>query len=858
MRIFLILLAVGLLIGAVVLFGGGFTPGNTRLADGSSDAPSLAANTPNNSPTDSPAEQRTPLASERPPSPTEAPSLPPVTGVVIDPTGAPIAGAHLTTGDPEHPEPAESAADGTFSLSPPSAAPFWVHASAPGHVATSLREVRAGARITVVLDHGVAVTGKVVDAATGAGIPAATARLATPHSDGGPGAVTHDDGRFEIVLPDPTHALSVWKDGYDGTTLYAVEPRELGDDWTIRLAASVEEFAVYYRVLDSRTGRAVSDVAIGPGRVVPLGEGLYSASTRTTFLGRSATVTAPGHVDTRVWFHPPLGDAPESALEVLLPPDVTATGRLLDARGEPIGGARLEFERTHAPEEDPHRSLYGRDVSDEAGRFRVSGLLRNAEYSLEVRHEAFATTRFEGLNSPDAATWDVGDLVADDGASITGRVVREEDDLPIVGATLTILGRNARSDIDGRFSLSRLTLPGELRVRAQGRAPAIQDVTSRGDVLVRLASGHSIDGIVRGPGGVPAAGAWVETGTHFLDDDELSADALRVRKQHVAATTTDAAGRFRFDALPPGRFRLSTGRRELEGTSQPVVQAGATDVELELAPPTGVVGRVVSALDGAPVTRFKVAERGSASTHTDGAGRFFAKAKPGESLTLTAWAEGFSRTEIADLILTPGEVRELVFPLSPESSVEGVVWAEDGTPFPDVEVRIVPAKGSSGMGRTRSISDTRGRFRIGELAAGEYRAVARTMGQSSVPLRIEAETISLAIGQQSRIDLRTTLPAGPNVIGVVRLPQDARRSHTSLTLTSESISGRAGRYSAKLDADGRFEIGAIAPGSYRAGVDLVINRSMSMFLTAEPSLIQIPDTATFECTLTGDYAVGED
>ncbi|MFG0319047.1 MAG: hypothetical protein ACF8XB_17375 [Planctomycetota bacterium JB042] len=790
--------------------------------------------------------------------PTPVAGTPPITGVVIDRDGSPIRDATISATSGGAMEETRSADDGTFSVVPPPAPRVAILVSTPAHVGAIRGDVRPGDRIIFVLGRGRRVSGRVVDRETGEPIAGATLRVrsAAPSGPDAPPVESREDGRFDVVLPDPTLNLSVQSDGYHGVTFHGLSPDTLRDEWTVSLAPQRVDRAVYYRVTNALTGRAVPGVEIDPGPALPLGDGLHRAGSRPGFSADRARIRAPGHVERRVDFVRPRGETPDGAVEVPMHPETVATGRVIDGEGRPVTGASVMLDRIEEPSFDPHPFVRGNARSDSDGRFRIDGLLRDAKYELWCSHDAFARLERVERTSPDTASWDLGAIVLDGSRAVTGLVIRAEDDEPIADAIVSSGTRVARSGSDGRFVLRHVTASSGLRVEAPGRAPAMIDAQGDGDTTIRLSAGASIRGAVVDEDGGPLAGAWIRTETHGLDDD-LPEPVVRVRRGFTVTTSSDLRGRFELDGLPPGRHRLYAGRGDRNAPSRPpIVEAGETDVVIVLPRPSGVIGRVVSAPGGEPITHFKVEQRTSAmhmaETRESGTGSFWISAPPDEPLTLAVWADGYSRHESSDIVLTPGEIRKLVFPLTAAASVEGLVLDPHGAPLPDVEIRVVPVLATPSFVRRRSVSDTHGRYLVDDLSAGEHRFVANSRGASEVPLTVTPPSVTLADGQRARIDLRARPPAGPELVGTLRLPDDPTRSHVVIDLASETVTGRDGRFRAHADADGRFRIAAIPPGRYRVRVDYVLASTTSASIQVEPTVLEIPDTDRFDCELSGE------
>ncbi len=245
---------------------------------------------------------------------------------------------------------------------------------------------------------------------------------------------------------------------------------------------------------------------------------------------------------------------------------------------------------------------------------------------------------------------------------------------------------------------------------------------------------RSIAGRVTMPGGPLPSSAWVD-----LND-------LR-REQRQAFTAFGATGYFRFEAIPPGEYEVSThpsiGRTQLRGRApcrpgdDNVVLAleRTPEEEPEQERPEGT-SRPIRVLgpDGAPVVSATVWI--GTGTGEDGDG-FRLRAFDG-SCSCPAGVD-IAFVEVSGAVDAAGDLPGAAiagpFPAStdaieirlpPGMSIAGIVRHEDGSPFPGVSVSARPARGDL-TGRWRSaahggaVSGPGGRFEIRGLASMRYR-----------------------------------------------------------------------------------------------------------------------------------------
>jgi len=288
--------------------------------------------------------------------------------------------------------------------------------------------------------------------------------------------------------------------------------------------------------------------------------------------------------------HVVLGPEPEAAIRV--------TG-LVHRGGEPVPGVTL-WASGGAEEDrvDPNLATTGAD-----GRFEL-GLRAPGEYVFGVQLEGTYATFEETV--PDVAVHEVSFELAT--GSIAGRVVGPdgeplrvqvmisggESDLPWGGMTT--------SDEDGTFRFGGLSAgtyavtagdPWNVggneseygMVRREGLALA--DGGRIEDVELRMLPAASIQGTVRDAAGNAAIGASIfardESGTAFPP---------------YSTTTTDGAGRYRYEGLGVGSWTVSARRgRDVSPESRPVRLAAGGTAEVDLVLSAGTMLTVL-AVDG--------------------------------------------------------------------------------------------------------------------------------------------------------------------------------------------------------------------------------------------------------------------
>ncbi len=508
-----------------------------------------------------------------------------VVGVVLDPSGAPVAGAVVASEPRERSggyyflNPLErlgerqaiSGPDGTFSIDGLVVEGTYVLKATARDGAecySSLVVVREGSATKVELrfspERRIEVT--VLDAASGASIAGAKAVVLVPAEHGFPDresapSTTGADGRA-IVLTRGPGALSAQAtaDGY--VESYESVPVPESGQVVVRLARGF--------VLAGRAVRTDGSPAVGAGVVVHPGHPYSEDSTweaqadsdggfRFTFasdtattvratLGRGPTALegeatgTPGGLPIVVTLRPPVERSDASTLDMLVV-------RVLDADGKPVPAAKAALYRENTGVE--------RDVLDGRVGFRRTDLeiLSICVWDAKAADGSFLPLgpARVGPVRPDARELEIrlpperaieGVVLGPDGNGVRGVVVRASPGAAAATGAGPDLESEARSDGDGKFRLGRLGDEAyALRVNPPRDLVHPEPVTARGgatDVAIRLRAAAHASITVLDEDGTPVVGA-VVTATH-------GGDGYVNLRERIA---TDVSGVARLGGLDP-------------------------------------------------------------------------------------------------------------------------------------------------------------------------------------------------------------------------------------------------------------------------------------------------------------------
>ncbi len=314
-------------------------------------------------------------------------------------------------------------------------------------------------------------------------------------------------------------------------------------------------------------------------------------------------------------------------------------GRVLDPNGRPIQGAKvyasdrrgfpLDFEQGV---EVPPYARRATAETDAEGRYALDGLSAGS-LRLLARAPGYGPYEEDEIPVPDAATFELADVVLQPGAILSGLVV-DPDGAGVGGAKLYLeegdnfgfrsfympgLERRpaAVTDPAGRFRIDELGLGAwNLRVSSadhpertfEGLAERVGEVLDRrfelerGDIIAgRLLNVPEAErGKLKVRAGPAQSGEFFGFGRSYREatvgpEGDFLVKGLRLDQDYSLQARKDETGGFRF-----GGFGSSTRSERVEA------RAGARGVELYYQPEAGVVFQAVDGETEAPVTSFQI------------------------------------------------------------------------------------------------------------------------------------------------------------------------------------------------------------------------------------------------------------
>jgi hypothetical protein len=373
----------------------------------------------------------------------------------------------------------------------------------------------------------------------------------------------------------------------------------------------------------------------------------------------------------------------------------------------------------------------------------------------------------------------------------------------------------ALTDADGRFEITDQA-PGTYQVSA--RHALYPEGTARvtledkdGTVEIPLVGGGAIGGVVLSAQGGPLAGA--EVSLQSGGEGGIRMNGMGLDSQ---ASLTDGAGRFRFEHLAAGRYRVgATLRNEASPVIDVPLNAGDVRDDLRLALDAGATVRgVVSGLPDNERVGLMVGASGAqdyfANVRTGAGGTFEFAGVPKGSLTLRVTAGdlvmGSSRSAVKEVMIAEGQAEvttEIVF--EDGLSISGTVTRKG---VPVIGARVSAFTTGAGGRPASARADENGAFRIVGLEAGRVTLMAFAESFESQVSKV----VELASDTTVDLEIPTASLSGTVVDAGSSIPLEA-----SVEIQKANpAQGSAGtRLAATTDTSGRFAFNDLDTVDYR-------------------------------------------
>ncbi|MEO1084074.1 MAG: carboxypeptidase-like regulatory domain-containing protein, partial [Acidobacteriota bacterium] len=519
----------------------------------------------------------------------------------------------------------------------------------------------------------------------------------------------------------------------------------------------------------------------------------------------------------------PIAVPRKEKLEITLKPAATFAGRVVSSSGEPIFEAAISLLRGRAADPGIEGLKAPKGLSDQNGEFFISGIEPD-RYRISAFAPGFEWLEIPGReisgaeNASDRAEGWL-EIVLEPGATIEGEVTDVHGD-PVLGAEVEVMRPDlsnqlwrrlltvARTDGDGRYRLSGVS-PGKRTIlathpdyRSVRRNLSISEGSQRLDLRFRRPSGAAISGQVIDERLTPIEGVAVAI--------------VRETDRKTFSSVGDRDGRFRFEGIPDGRYRIRARHDGLIAAREDLIVNGEpiTDVRLELRRGGSIRGNVlgldIEALENARVLAHGSTSRGARVDPDSGAYQI-AELAPGRWSLEALTPDGRSARSSARL----DEVgQELIVDLE-----FGDGWLLTGEvrkgyePLPGARIAL-----TSTLSRARRTAraDLDGLFEFTGLAEGHYELAVLTPASGSGDRHAH-----LLHMQELLVDAANhlTIDIDPSSLSGHVREADNAAPVSGARILLESVGGQdASTLRAWSDLDGRFAVEPLPAGFWRLEV----------------------------------------
>lgn len=765
-----------------------------------------------------------------------------VTGIVVDTGGRPVEGAEVfvseATGDimvrgrPDSSPAAVTGQDGFFRVEDRRAGETvnvdvhrsgFASAGAPGVVAPTEEPVRIVLKPSSTLEgRTVDEDGKPVAGARVSVIPAEPAAMSRGFmlftASASRSAVSADDGSFllEDVAPGIVE-LQASAAGKQSAELGNLEIRSgqdrKGVEVVLATAAVVEGRVLAGGRPVPGAGIQVVEPEMGAGRffMTPRassdGDGYYrldgvAPGTRTLQVEHKSYSKTVRELEVR---------AGENSLDFSLERGSEISGRVVDEDGRPVPGARIALFEGFRSWDLPSAT------SGPDGSFTLESVA-DGTYRIQGAKEGYAGG--EGQELTVAGSVGGVEVKLGRGGAIVGQL-KGLDFTELSQVRVSLSGRRehllGRVAPDGSYRIDNVS-PGEHQVRATVRGERQADGTvtlEEGAAEVRL--------------DLEFGGGHLLTGRVVRNGEAVRGHVVTLEGPSERWGETDHEGRFRFEGLEPGSYKLEILSRRMQSHHKETVDlSGDRDIEIRLAT-VSLTGRVVDSSDRSPIPGASVvilAADGSEDANfftpesrTDSEGGFRLPDVPEGAWKVRALLSGYAPKDVDVQVDAGSPPEELEIPLQATEGVTLEVVLASGRSPDTVRTAVIDPSGRVVANSTYPTGEN-GRLRVGSVAPGTWELLLEADGAAPVvvPVTSPGNAGRVVLPLPGVLDMKVPALSESRVAAKVRLTDANGRPYR--------VAWQPGQIDHDLRTGAR-RFDRIAPGTWKVDVTADDGRTWS-------------------------------
>lgn len=289
-----------------------------------------------------------------------------------------------------------------------------------------------------------------------------------------------------------------------------------------------------------------------------------------------------------------------------------------------------------------------------------------------------------------------------------------------------------------------------------------------------------------------------------IDEQGARMARVRVALDTDRYTASDDDGRFGFDDLAPGLYRLSARRDDLcADLTLVMLYEDRQPVDLIVSP--GITLRVRVTDGASPVEGARVLMSKEFVGVTDGDGRAVVRGVGAHFQMFEVTADGYAPAFLSMWLATdPGGTIERTARLTRGALLGGVVVRPDGTVVPGAIVRIW---GESWSGE--ATTDDSGAWQVDAVAEGTYRLLASSAMHAPAPaLIVELD------GRTPRANVTVSVTDGATLTGRVTDASGNAVAHPFIVMIDTKEEHPQGR-TVRGDGSGGFVLLGVEPSTYK-------------------------------------------